>query len=192
MSQRRSQLNPFFATAFLILSCITAMVSLRGEVADITLRSLATSSDTIVVVKVTKIEPAADDISDVGDEYPPVRVATARVLETWKGPDVKEVQFVATPTEFCDISSAKEGETLVLFLDRRNRQPMHIAHVGRGRMAVRNIQGKSYATLADEVKAPGGVSILTKSEGKEKVRLLELRTLRGLVRDYVPQRRDTK
>jgi hypothetical protein len=179
-----------------------------ASVVDIELKDLAAQSDLIVVVTVTKIEPAPDHIQAVEERYPPVKVATARVVETWKGAAVKEIRFVASPTQYCDTASAELGEKLVLFLERHGDSPMMIGHVGRGGMSIHDVKGKPYATISDQVILPKGTKTISERKtvrmtlpvlpiepGKKRtvthdftyeVRSIELGTLRALVR---PERR---
>ncbi len=111
---------------------------------------------------VTKTEAGPADIKPWDASFPPVRVATARVVETWKGKADKEVRFVASPTQPCDIAGAKEGEKLVLFLELRENSPiMMIAQVGRGGMLLHDIKGKTYATLSNQVNLPAGTRTIS-------------------------------
>jgi hypothetical protein len=176
----------------------------QAEVREIDLKDLVAHSDLIVVATVTKIDVAPDDIKAVEDRYPPVKVATAGVVETWKGTAVKEVHFVASPTRYCDIAAAKEGENLVLFLERHGNGPMMIAHVGRGGMSIHDVKGKPYATVSGQVNLPEGTGTISETKkdsvtlpasliepGKKgtvtldltyELRSIELGTLRELVR----------
>ena len=149
-----------------------------GACRTIDLKDLVAKSDLIVVVTVTKTEAGPDDIKPWDASFPPVKVATARVVETWKGKADKEVRFVASPTRPCDIADAKEGEKLVLFLERRENSPiMMIAHVGRGGMLLHDIKGKTYATLSDQVILPKGTRTI--SEPKKVSMSLPRSLIRG-------------
>ena len=195
------------AILFVMFSCPAAV---RASVREIDLKDLVAKSDLIVVVTVTKTEADPDDNEPRDESFPPVKVATARVVETWKGKADKEIRFVASPTRYCDIADAKEGEKLVLFLERRGNSPMMIAHVGRGGMLLHDIKGKTYATLSDQVILPEGTrtisepkkvsmtlprSLIKAGEKGEithtftiEVRSIELGALRELVRPKNPER----
>lgn len=136
----------------------------RAEVAEIALKDLIAHSDLIVVVTVTKIEPAPDIAEHVAAPFRPVKVATARVVETWKGAAVREVRFVASPTWTCDTADAREGEKLVLFLDRHGNAPTTIAHAGRGGMSIRDVEGKPHATLSNQVILPEGTKTISETK----------------------------
>jgi hypothetical protein len=190
----------------LVTLAISLIVSAPAwaSVVDIDLKDLVAQSDLIVVATVTKIEAAPDHIKTAEEPYPPVKVATARVVETWKGPAVKEVRFVASPTRPCDLASAELDEKLVLFLERHGDSPMMIAHVGRGGMSIHDVKGKPYATVPREVILPKGTKRISETKkgrttlpaslaepGKEgtitfnytyEERSIELGTLRELVR----------
>lgn len=91
------------------------------------LESVIAASDAIVVARVEKITTRSDES----------REATAKVLETWKGPVRDSVRFLASPSWNCDVADAKQGELVVLFLERSDEGPVRsIAHAGRGRMPV--------------------------------------------------------
>jgi hypothetical protein len=147
------------AVSFMLPSPATARVK------DIDLTDLVAQSDLIVVATVTKVEAAPDDIKAVEERYPPVKVATARVVETWKGAVTREVRFVASPTRYCDIASAEEGEKLVLFLERQESSPiMLIAHVGRGGMHLHDVKDKRYATVDGGVILPKGTETVSEKK----------------------------
>jgi hypothetical protein len=191
--------------ALVALVLVLAPVAARAEVTKIALKDLVARSELIVVATVTKVEAGPDNIKTAGDEFPPVKVATARVVESWKGAAVREVRFVASPTRYCDIADAKQGEKLVLFLEKRGETPIRmIAHVGRGGMLLHDVEGKPYATLTDQVILPEGTRTISESrtgtidlplspaDGDKKkpttktyaysVRSIEFGTLRDLVR----------
>lgn len=145
----------------LALASFSAFITARGEVADIDLSRLVSASDRIVLAVVTKVEPGSKGIKSTSS---PVKIATARVVETWKGSQVPEIRFVATPTEYCDISGAEKGEKLLVFLEPSVHTVMKVAHLGRGQMTIQDIEHEPYAMIAKEVKLPAGTRIVTKSE----------------------------
>jgi hypothetical protein len=156
-----------------------------AEVAEIPLKRLVAQSDMIVVARVTKVEDGRADVKTEDDRFfPRVKVATAEVIETWKGTPLREVRYVASPLWTCDISDAEMGERVVLFLRSRKGSPiMMIAHSGRGRMPLREVEGKTYATCWDEVALPKGTTTIPGSEPKYSfIRSVELTTLKELVR----------
>jgi hypothetical protein len=125
------------------ITCLSA-TSLK-KVKAITVNELYKMSPVIVRAKVDSIEKV------VG-----IRVAMATVLDTYKGQvSGTTVAFVAQPTWICDISGAKKGEDVLLYLfpakeepprsevldvtgalnhlNQLNRQLFYVAHSGRGR-----------------------------------------------------------
>jgi hypothetical protein len=90
--------------------------------------------------------------------------------------------FVAEPTWTCDTSDAVAGETVLLFLSRVREQTIerpnlgkppvrvgaakqqalfYIAHSGRGRMPVRQVNGQTYVTLwTEDVLLPPGIQTI--------------------------------
>ncbi len=178
MVNRPCRLACLVSLSLVVLS-LTAPTQGRAEVADIALKELSARCDRIVVARVIKVEDGPAELQPSGSEFPPVKVAIAEVLETWKGDPVKEVRYIATPTEFCDIAAAEKGERVVLFLERSKDSPDRIAHVGRGRMPIESVEDRKYAVLPDEVKLPRGTPTISR---KHTERAVELETLRRLVR----------
>jgi hypothetical protein len=157
-----------------------------AEVAEIPLKELVTRSDLIVLAKVSKVEDGPADIKTEDDRFfPRVKVATAQVVETWKGTALQEVRYVASPLWTCDISDAEKGERVVLFLESRKGSPiLMIAHSGRGRMPLREVEDKTYATLWDDVRLPKGIATIPGPEPKYSfIRSVELSKLKELVRE---------
>jgi len=181
-----------------------------AAVKSIKLSELVARSNVIVIATVTKIDVGGNDVAAA--KIPPLRLATADVIETWKGPRTRDITFVASPRHYCDIASAKKGERLVLFLERHENSPiMTIAHVGRGRMLLQEVKSEQFATIDDKIALPAGTrtveilevwtfrELVPKTESGEEhwetytdsvpVRMIELRVLRGLVQGYLSAER---
>jgi hypothetical protein len=159
---------------------------LWAKVAEIALKELVARSDVIVLAKVLKVEDGPTDIKTEDDRFPRVKVATAQIIETWKGTPLREVRYVASPLWTCDISGGEKGERTVLFLESRKGSPiMMIAHSGRGRMPLHEVEGKSYATIwSKDVQLPKGTATIPGPEPKYSfIRSVELSKLKGLVRE---------
>jgi hypothetical protein len=158
-----------------------------AEVAEIPLIQLVARSNLIVLAKVSKLEDAPAEIKTEDDRaFTRVKVATAQVTETWKGTPLRDVRYVASPLWTCDISDADKGERAVLFLVKRTDSPiMTIAHSGRGRMPLRQVEGTSYATIwSDDVQLPKGTVTIPGPEAKYSfIRSIELSKLKELVRE---------
>lgn len=90
------------------------------------------------------------------------RVATARVVESWKGSADRAqiIKFIASRGWFmCDTSNARVGERVALFLSQKTGEAHpRIAHFGRGRMPVVTIDGASVAEIY-EVTFPSSVPV---------------------------------
>jgi len=172
--------------AIAIVLLMSLATSTYAAIMPITLEALGATSDVIVLVKVTAIESGPTDVHTENDRFQPVQVATARVIETWKGSPVRQVRYVASPVQTCDVSSAEMGERVLLFLMVRNGDPeFKIAHFGRGGMRVRDRKGKTYATIrSNDVRLPDGTATIPGPEPRYRfIRSVELSTLRKLVRD---------
>ena len=119
------------------------------------LKELVDGSDLKVVANVTAVEDSPPDPEAKMKRFASVKVATDGVVETWKGTAGREIRFLASPSWPCDVSTAEEGERVVLFLaKRKGGAVMMIGHSGQGRMPVRLVKGKTYATFWDEVELP--------------------------------------
>jgi hypothetical protein len=150
----------------------------RAEVRQIDLEDLAEHSDLVVVAEVVKIEDGPAHLKADEGTKGPLDVATARVIETWKGNPSREVRYVVSPDHMCDISHAEKGERVVLFLEskrwRRDKTYKSIAHSGRGRMPLGQVKGESYAVLqADVILPPGAPTITEKKTIQISVRATE-------------------
>ena len=133
---------------------------------------LVAESDLIVLGKVKSIEQSV-----AGECH-----ARAKVLEVWKGNPTDEVVFLASPTWTCDISEAEPGETSALFLKHRRSGPPEITHAGRGRMPLRMVGKKSYATLWSEVVLPPTTPLIPgPSPEYPFIRSVELDVLKNLI-----------
>ena len=193
--------------ALIALVLVFVPVAAHADVKEVDLKDLVAGSDLIVVATVTTVEDGPNGIKVHGDEFRPVKVATARVIETWKGDAVREIRYVASPTWTCDSTTAEKGERVVLFLKKQKASTfLAVAHAGRGRMPLRDVGKKSYATLQDEVILPKGTPTISETKtaresfpsaeaGKPapapltftySVVLIELGTLRDLVRRSQP------
>jgi hypothetical protein len=76
-----------------------------------------------------------------------VSIATARVIDVWKGQSAKSVQFRASRSWTCDVSNAIPGETVVLFLADTQTVVPAIAYSGIGRLPVNNAEGTQTVML---------------------------------------------
>ncbi len=52
---------------------------------------------------------------------------------------------------------------LVGHIERSKDFPDLIAHIGRGRMLIENVEDRKYAVLPDEVKLPGGMPTISRT-----------------------------
>jgi hypothetical protein len=172
----------------LVVALVLIPAPVRARVASVTLRELVDRSDLIVVATVTKVEDGPADLLRTlrleDPRLPGVKVATAQVVEAWKGIAPREVRYVASPTWVCDISGASVGERVVLFLGKSDDSPfLWIAHTGRGRMPLRDVKGTPHATLwVDDVRLPPGVATIPGARPEYSfIRSVELRRLRLIV-----------
>jgi hypothetical protein len=130
---------------------------------------LAKLSDAIVVARVETIR---------GWPLIGKRWAKARVTEVWKGPMMDNIEFLASGRDPCDISDAKRGETVLLFLTQKKELGWAIEHSGRGRMPLRTLNGKKYVTYCDVIFPAETQRIRIPDEKSEFNSAVELVTLR--------------
>jgi hypothetical protein len=91
-----------------------------------TLEMLTRTASLIVVAQIEKVTEKGD-----------VRIATARVIDVWKGWSAGIVQFRASRSWTCDVSKAIPGETVVLFLVGDAETDLTaIAYSGIGRLPI--------------------------------------------------------
>jgi hypothetical protein len=160
MSRQRRLASRVVVSLVLFSLAVPALAKVEG----VTLKGLAARSDLIVFARVTKIEAGPNGVRPAGDESRPVKVATAQVIETWKGDEVREVRYIASPTWACDTASAAVGERVVLFLEGSREKSYSIAHAGRGRMPIHELNDTRYAELADEVILPEGTPTVARTK----------------------------
>lgn len=125
------------APLLIAILALFTVTQLSAKVARIEFSKLIAISELIVVATVDSVG------FPIGKRY-----ARATVKEVWKGTNLSKVEFLASPTWTCDISEAKKGETVLLFLTQSKKSRSYaIAHSGRGRMPLRTIAGKRCATF---------------------------------------------
>jgi hypothetical protein len=164
-----------FATLLLMFLASTAWaMPLRH-----TLEGLIEVSDMIVVARVDSVR---------GSHVIGKRWATAKVREVWKGPETKTIKFLASrrrePLPLLvtgcfdpDVTDAKRGELVLLFLTKEKKVGWVVLGKGRGRFPVITRTDKEY--LAD---VPLNVSKVGIPEKDLKFsREVELSALRAFV-----------
>lgn len=109
---------------------------ISGRPVTPTLEMLTRASTVIVVAQVEEVK-----------QQPDMRVATARVLEVWKGTPPEKVHFRASKSWVCDSSHAVVGETIVLFLVGDPGTVMSIAYSGMGRLTFTDAEGNQTVGL---------------------------------------------
>ena len=97
---------PMRTTLLAILFTCLAATETFAKVAAISFDELVQRSD---IIGVAKVETVTRPL--IGKRY-----AEAKMTEVWKGTQTERVEFLASPTWTCDISDAKKGEAVLLFL----------------------------------------------------------------------------
>ena len=162
------------ATLLTVLFACVSATHLFAKVATISLEELVQRSDIIILAKVeTFTRPF------IGKRY-----AKAKVTDVWKGTQVDRVEFLASPTWTCDISDARKGETVLLFLTKRGTSRSYaIVHSGRGRLPLRTVGSMSYATFWPEIRFPMDTPSIDGPEPNWSfIRSVDVETVRDLVK----------
>lgn len=160
-----------------------------------TLEALAKDAQIIVVAQIEEVvgeQPEnPTNTSGIREIKGERRIATARVLEIWKGTAGEKVQFRASKSWTCDVSTAVVGETVILFLvDDPKDSMMAIAYSGIGRLPIENNNGNStvllYSSLlSKEIKKLIGVpedtfrSYVDVAEFKQQVQQIMFKNTAG-------------
>ena len=142
------------AIAFVVVASSRA----AAEAAETDIRDLARGSSVIVVGVVTSVTGDGDN-----------RDAQLRVENVFKGAvNARDLlTFAASPSWTCDISSAREGERLILFLDASPTRPgitskrptYAVARSGRGRILIDDHDGSPIAVLSGDVLVPASLNV---------------------------------
>jgi hypothetical protein len=148
----------------------------NGRIASISIDELIAQSDAIVIATVSEI--AADSNSANAIMY-----ATALVQRSLKGSLNGNFRFYASGGWVCDTSSAVQDETALFFLGLSENGTYYIQHAGRGRMPLRDVDGKTYVTLWDDVRLSKGAPMIAGPEPKYQfIKSVELGYLESLVK----------
>lgn len=155
---------------------LLAATEASAKVTRLTLAELVEKSDAIVLARVEAVRRPFLGLFGA-------KRAVARVSEVWKGTPGESVNFRAEPSWVCDISDAREGETVVLFLEKEKGGGWVIAHAGRGRMPVKTIEGKRHATLwTNDLRLREGTKTVDDPDSEHDfMRCLPLDSLKNLV-----------
>jgi hypothetical protein len=168
------------ATAIVICVAFGFGTSLApAKISHVHFDELVQLSDQIVIATVTRVT-----VSTSGPVT--VRHASAVVSHTLKGQDLRHLQFNATTGDFEDSSDdAKVGEQVLLFLNRSADGGYGIALAGRGRMPLRQVNHKTYATLWNDVVLPEGAPVIPGPDPKYTfIVSVELSYLEKLIAKY--------
>lgn len=122
-------------------------VTASARLGSIKIEDLVVYSDEIVLARVTELLPSSGSDKDL-------IYATATVEQTLKGSLSGSFLFRASPGGICDDSKAVKDEAALFFLKRGDDGVYSIYYAGRGRMPVREVDGKTYVSLWDEVTLP--------------------------------------
>jgi hypothetical protein len=154
---------------------------LNAYSAIVGINQLVSESELVVLAEVVAVVHV-----DVGPQK--YRVATARVLERWKGTvEGQQVKFIVSPSWFaCDTSDARVCEKVILFLGQESGEPYpRIAHFGRGRMPVKLVGGSGLAFIY-EVTFPSPISIHRESAYPMR-ESVDLEAIKSFVKNHPSQ-----
>jgi hypothetical protein len=136
---------------------------------------LVSGSEEIVIATVTDV--SSQSTSGTEKVY-----ASAVVQRALKGSLAGTFRLWAYPTWTCDISDAVKGETVLLFLKRGSDGYFSIQHAGRGRMPLREVDGRTYVTLWNDVVLPRAAPTIAGPDPKYGfIVSVELRYIESLI-----------
>ena len=134
-------------TLVLLIACVFAPVSAFAKLSSVLLDRMVEVSDHIVYATVTGVTSSKVNGCTI-------KHATVAVSKVLKGPVVANLQYDAPIGDCWDYSEstsdAQVGESILLFLQKQN-STLVISVWGRGRMAIRQSAGRTYATLTPDV-----------------------------------------
>jgi hypothetical protein len=164
--------------AVIAITCTASLMCFplaQSKISAQRVEDLIRSSDEIIVATIAEVsEPSALNGG--------VRIATAKIVSVLKGEHLRTLQFRASPGWMCDITDAKTGDAVLLFLSGSFNGAFGVALAGRGYMPLRRVDGKQYATLWDDVVLPEGAPVIPGPDRRFTfIRSVELRYLEDLV-----------
>jgi hypothetical protein len=149
--------------------------SASARISSLPIEELIASSDEIVIAKVVELLPTSSAKGDLV-------YASASVEKTLKGKLSGSFMFVASAGWVCDTSGAIKDETALFFLGHADNGMYYIQMAGRGRMPFREVGGKTYVTLWDEVILPGDAPLIPGPDARYSfIRSVELGYIEGLI-----------
>lgn len=181
-----------------LAAAATGLGPAAPKVGSVTFEDLVRQADRIVVGRVEEVlsvrrgtedrQEGRDGDGGWLEEWASVPIARLAVERTLLGTPTEAVCYLACGTWTCDISGAEVGERVLLFLDDTRwmageRAPFHaalaettdrapvfqIADAGRGSMPLRDVEGRSYATLwTGDVILPEDVPTIDGPEPESK------------------------
>jgi len=161
-----------------IILCLLGVLMLSSASARISsspIEELIARSDEIVIAKVTELLPTSSTQGDLV-------YASASVEKTLKGKLSGSFMFVASADWVCDTSGAIKDETALFFLGHADNGMYYIQMAGRGRMPFRQVDGKTYVTLWDDVLLPEDAPLIPGPDARSTfIRSVELGYIEGLI-----------
>jgi hypothetical protein len=162
--------------------------SASARISSSPIAELIASSDEIVIAKVLELLPTSSAKGDLV-------YASASVEKTLKGKLSGSFMFVASAGWVCDTSGAIKDERALFFLGHADSGMYYIQMAGRGRMPFRQVDGKTYVTLWNEVLLPEDAPLIAGPDARYAfIRSVELGHIEGLIgrqgRGYVGKGRE--
>jgi hypothetical protein len=150
-----------------------------ARIGSTSIEALIASSDQIVIATVSELLPTSTSDKDLV-------YATASIQRTLKGSLTDSFLFRASSGWICDTSGAVKDETALFFLGRGDDGTFYIQHAGRGRMPLREVNGKAYVTLWDNVVLPRDAPMIAGPDPRYGfIKSIELTYIDGLIRQQL-------
>jgi hypothetical protein len=160
-----------------LLGCLL-FASADARISAESIDSLIANADAIVIARVDELLPTSSDKGDL-------IYASASVQRTLKGKLAGSFMFYASGGWVCDSSTAIKGETALFFLGHADNGMYFIQMAGRGHMPTRELNGKTYVTLWDDVILPKDAPMIAGPDPRyDFIKSVELDYLQGLIRQH--------
>jgi hypothetical protein len=149
-----------------------------SKISAVPVADLIDQSDVIVIATVTRVTETTVNSCTV-------KHATAIVTKTLKGAPTTQVEYQAVPgcDHFMDSTAdAIPDEAVLLFLKDQGNGQLAIWVAGRGRMPIRHVGSRTYATYWEDVRLPKDAPTIPGPEPKYTfIKSVELEYLERLI-----------
>jgi len=173
-------MRPFLLLCFLAL---LAPIHANAKVSSIGIDELIESASVIVIARVTNLskETVPAHPSRSGE----VVFADAITQKTLKGTLPKQFRFLAQIDFICSETGAVKDELALFFLYRDKQGLLSIQAFGNGRMAISDVDGKSYVTATSVIRWAKDAPVKAGADQRDGSKFLDLAYVENLVANSI-------